>query len=118
MAQPTAQKHDGHDDPATDASSTEIAFAAVKILSSSYPRIMGMLVGLSASAGGADDLFARIKARPQAGGDLLLVIPMPDGTRRELQVPAGEWRLLVPEEREQASSPALSAFDLRDRKRH
>jgi hypothetical protein len=116
MAQPTAQKHDGHDDPATDASSTEIAFAAVKILPSSYPRVMGMLVGLSASAGG-DDLFARIKARPQTDGDLLLVIPMPDGTRRELQVPAGEWRLLAPEEREQASSPAPSAFDLRDRKR-
>ena len=91
----------------------ELEFSAVKLLPASYPRVMGMLVGLSASTGG--DLFATIRARPQANGALLIVVPMPDGTAREIQVPAGDWAMLPRDQREQSAPPA--AFDLHDRRR-
>ncbi len=119
MAQPKPRRADGDDDPATGAAPGELEFAAVKIELSSYPRVMGMLVGLAASASdrGTDDLFGRVRARPQPDGDLLIAAPMPDGTQREIRVPAADWRLLTPEERQQPRAPLPSAFDLRDRPR-
>jgi hypothetical protein len=75
-----------------------------------------MLVGLSASSE-AEDFFRRVRARPQPGGELVIAAAMPDGSEREIRVPAGDWRALTQEERAQEKAPAPAAFDLRDRQR-